>query len=88
VYDIHFYDRFFENPFKESVEEEQKQVPALLAGKSFFKGKVQCKRSELRARKFFRHSNPRGKNICDIKKPLRCRANVERENIEKLSEPK
>jgi len=82
VNDFHAYNRLFENPIKESVEEEQKQVCALLASKGFFKSEVQCKWSKLR--QFFGHSNPRGKNVCDIIKPLPCRANVEKGNIEKM----
>ena len=78
VDDIHIYDRVFENPFKESVEEEQKQVFALLAGKGFFKCEVQCKRSELRARKFLGHKMPPIKNLYNKIAPLQ--GNIENVN--------
>jgi len=70
VYDFHVHDWFFENPFKESVEQEQKEVLALLAGKGSFKGEVQCKRSELRARKFLGHKMPPIKNRYNKFAPL------------------
>jgi hypothetical protein len=89
VYDFHIYDRLFENSIEKSIEKEQKEFRALLISKGFFESEIQSKRGKLWASKFFGHNNPRGKKfLCDIIKPLRCRANVERGNIEKTSEPR
>jgi len=58
VYDFDILYRFFENPFEECVEQEQKQVFALLVSKGFFEGEIQSERSELRVLEFFGHGKP------------------------------
>ena len=78
----YLFDRTFQLLGKKSIEQEQKQFRASLVSKCFFESGIQSERSK--PRQFFGHSNPRGKNVCDIIKPLPCRANVERRNIENL----
>jgi hypothetical protein len=78
------FDRAFQLFGKKSIEKEQKEFRALLVSKCFLERRIQSKRSKLR--QFFGHSNPREKNLCDIIKPLPCRANVEKENIENLKQ--
>jgi hypothetical protein len=82
VYYIHILYGFFENLFKERVEEEQKVVFALLAGECFFEGEVQSKRSELRlfladiASRYFGHIYPRKNKSYNKVAPLK--GNIEK----------
>jgi hypothetical protein len=46
VYNLYVCNGFFENSFEERVEQEQKQVLALLIGKGFFESEVKRERSE------------------------------------------